>query len=237
MRLQSCFHAAPESETFLEEPNAGALPGHGDVASPVRQDIDPVLLQNTRSYLVGRLLKLNPKGELLTAWEQFYRIYNPVLRRFAIRCYVPKASLDDCIQQVWFELVRKLRDFKFDPARGRFSSWLYRLVRSRAIDLLRNETSHATETLPAQAAARLPSREADPAISYECRSQREAVHGVLAELQKQISERSYRVLHLRWIEGRTVTETAACLGLKPAQVWCHEHRMKQKFLRLFGRDG
>jgi hypothetical protein len=58
---------------------------------------------------------------------------------------------------------------------------------------------------------------------------------VLAELRSQVSECSYRVLYLRWIEGRTASETAAALGLIPEQVWFREYRMKNHFRRLFRR--
>jgi hypothetical protein len=37
------------------------------------------------------------------------------------------------------------------------------------------------------------------------------------------------------VEGRTVQETADCLGLTPRQVWFREHRMKRQFRRLLDR--
>jgi DNA-directed RNA polymerase specialized sigma24 family protein len=56
---------------------------------------------------------------------------------------------------------------------------------------------------------------------------------VLAALGRQVSQRSYRVLHMRYIDGRTVADIAAVLELTPGQVRSRLHRMKQKFQLLF----
>ncbi len=54
----------------------------------------------------------------------------------------------------------------------------------------------------------------------------------LAEIQQRVSATTYQVLHLRWLEGRSVVEVAARLDLTPQQVWYRQHRAKQKFREL-----
>jgi hypothetical protein len=75
---------------------------------PEVDDFDLALLQHTQAYLECRSRRLIPSVELLAAWERFYRVYDPLIRRFATAFHVPKDSQDDCIQQVWTELVKKL---------------------------------------------------------------------------------------------------------------------------------
>ena len=146
---------------------------------------------------------------------------------------MPTADLDDCVQEVWAELVTLVRGRRYDPQRGRFRTWLYTIVHSKATDLLRRRLRHPTESLGGRAAA-LGSREAGPAAEGERRSQQEAVWRVLAVLRRRVSERSYRVLYLRWIEGWTTREVAVALGLTSAQVRSRDHRMKGKCRSLFG---
>jgi RNA polymerase sigma factor (sigma-70 family) len=74
---------------------------------------------------------------------------------------MPKTDLDDCVQEVWAELVTLLRVLRYDPRRGRFRTWLYTIVHSRATDLLRRRLRHPADGLGARAAA-LGSREGDP---------------------------------------------------------------------------
>jgi RNA polymerase sigma-70 factor (ECF subfamily) len=202
---------------------------------PSGDDLDSGLLQDTQAYLECRDQHLVADRRLVTAWEQFYRTYDPLLRRFAIACHVPVPDLNDCAQQVWVVLLARLRSFRYDPRRGRFRCWLYTLVRNKAADLLRGRSQHPSALLGCRAAAVLRSRDGDPAAEYERRRRQVVVRRVLTELRRRVPERCYRVLYLRYVEGRTVGETAATLGLTPAQVWPLEHRGRQRFRRLFER--
>jgi DNA-directed RNA polymerase specialized sigma24 family protein len=61
------------------------------------------------------------------------------------------------------------------------------------------------------------------------------VHQVLGELEKHAPRQNYRILHMHWIEGRPMSEIAACLNLSIKQVWARHHRAKHKFRCLFER--
>jgi RNA polymerase sigma-70 factor (ECF subfamily) len=196
-------------------------------------DIDLELLQQAQRYLECRSRGRDPDGGLTAAWEEFFRIYNPLIGRLTVACQVPRDSHDDCVQQVWVEVVKKLPAFRYDPRRGRLLTWLNRITRGKAIDLRRRRSCRPTHNLTARQQADLPGTETDPAAAYERRRQREAVWFVLGELRSQVSECSYRVLYLRWVEGRTAAETAAAVGLTAPQVWFREYRMKNHFRRLF----
>jgi hypothetical protein len=142
-------------------------------ASSPEADIDPELLRATQSYLECRSFCLPPWPELSAAWDQFYDSYAPLLRRFALSLRVPRDSVDDCVQLAWVELLGKLPAFDYDPRRGRFCSWLFSIVRSKAVDLRRRRTKHLTETLPADWEEALPDRDADPAAWFERHAEQE----------------------------------------------------------------
>jgi RNA polymerase sigma-70 factor (ECF subfamily) len=168
------------------------------------------------------------------AWDQFYRVCDPLIRRFAVTCRVPKADLNDCLQEVWIELVRALPDFRYDPGRGLFRSWLYSLVHSKATDLIRRRARRPTANLDRAAGAPLFERDADPAAECERKGLQETVQHMLARLRQQVSARSYLALYMGSIEGRTAVEVAAALGLTPGQVRLRQHRMRQKLRVLCG---
>jgi RNA polymerase sigma factor (sigma-70 family) len=200
---------------------------------PAKHDIDRDLLQKTQAYLECQSKRLPADWPLRKAWEQFYDAYAPLIRRFAAGCGVRNVDLDDCVQQVLIEVVRRLGNFRHDPERARFRSWLYALVHRRAADLLRYRLRHPTEPLSEVAAAELRARDGDPAAAYERQRQRATVRRVLADLNRRISILDYCVFHMRWMEGRSVPEVAIALGLTPAQVSRRSYRVKQKFRRLF----
>jgi len=52
----------------------------------------------------------------------------------------------------------------------------------------------------------------------------------------QSSEKSYRVLHLRYCQGMSAPQVAGALDLTPQQVWVREHRMKKKLAALLAEQ-
>ena len=196
-------------------------------------EISPRLVADTQTYLNCLSQQHPPSPPLVEAWERLYQLCGPLIRQFVLACRVPRADLGDCLQEVWAELVRALRSFHYDPWRGRFSSWLYSLVRSKAVDLIRRRNRRPAGSLPDSAADALADPGTDPAAAWDRRSLQEAVRRTLAELRRRVPARSYRVLHMRWMEGRSVAEIAAALGLSAQQVRFRHHRMKHKFQVLF----
>ena len=191
-------------------------------------------LEDARSYLECRARRQAPGPHLAHAWECFYQRCAALLRRYARACRVPPADLEDCLQAVWAELVGALPTFRYEPGRGLFRSWLFALVRARAVDLLRRRLRRPTERIRSRTGAALRSREADPAAACERQAEREAVRLLLAEFRHRVSRRNYHVLHMRSVEGRSVGETAAALDLTPEQVRYRHHRMMRKFRSLAG---
>lgn len=198
----------------------------------VEDDIDVALLQNTQAYLACLSRRRIPSPSLRQAWEQFYRTYDPVIRRFAAARGLHAADLGDCIQEVWVAIIGHLGQFQYAPKRGRFASWLYTLVQSKVIDLVRRRTRHPLENLTAKKAAALSSPLADPAAGSDGYWEPILFQRALDQLRRQVPPRSYRTLYLRLVEGWTTGEIATDLGLTPAQVRLIHFRTKQKLRDL-----
>jgi RNA polymerase sigma factor (sigma-70 family) len=199
------------------------------VASSNQDDIDPELLHKTQAYLDCLRSRRSPPWHSITAWHKFYGVYDPLIRRLAVACGARAVDLDDCVQEVWIALVTRLGGFCPDSHRGRFRSWLYCLVQSKAADLVRRRTRHPLDRLTPELEIALFGSACDPAPEYELQRRRVLVHRVLDALRQKVPARSYRVFYMHWMEGRTIPEIAATLDLTPEQVWTLDHRTKQKF--------
>jgi RNA polymerase sigma factor (sigma-70 family) len=193
------------------------------------KDIDPGLLQDVQAYLECLSNQQAPHGQRLSRWERFYQVCAPLIRQFALARGVPKGDLGDCLQDVWLALITSLRGFRYDPERGQFNSWLFALVRSKAIDLARKQCRHASESLSGREEIVPAGEDTDPLARCEGKHQREIVRDVMAELWRHLPPRSYDVLFLRSIKDLEVTEVARVLELTPAQVRQRHHRAKKKF--------
>jgi RNA polymerase sigma factor (sigma-70 family) len=109
-------------------------------------------------------------------------------------------------------------------------AWLYAVVRSKATDLIRRKTRHSAQSLTeAIEAGHEPRGDAsDPADVYERQWENTLLRTVMDELHGEVSDRSYRVLEMRLLEGRSVAEVAVALKLSSAGVRCRQHRMMRK---------
>jgi len=212
----------------------------------VRRDLKRQKIQFDRSTLEGvkRHLRATAKGtrpdaDSVHAWRAFYKQCDPLIRRF-VRIYVSTTNdLDDCTQEVWVRLVRRLRKFDYDPSRGAFSSWLYRVVRSATADYFRHEyrvngLTHESPMMAAQTDDR-----SDPAKLAEYMESDRAVDAILVKIRENVSRPNYDLLYMRWVQGRPVKDVAEAMQLSQQQVWYREHRARKKLrgvLSPLGRD-
>jgi RNA polymerase sigma-70 factor (ECF subfamily) len=146
--------------------------------------------------------------------------------------HLSEADRNDCVRDVWGEIIAKLGHFQYDPSRGLLRTWIWTLVRNKEGDLVRRRARHRQGALSDAVQASLVGRHIDPALVFEQRSTQDLVSEALDELARNTPNRSYRVLHLLWFEGRTVPEIADTLGLTPSQVRFRHHRVKRKLFHL-----
>jgi RNA polymerase sigma-70 factor (ECF subfamily) len=197
-----------------------------------RDEPDRATLEAIKAYLDCRSRGIEPPPRLAAAWEAFYGSYAPRIRKFLRRWALSEADRNDCLQEVWHEVVSQLGRFGHDPGRARLSTWLMTLARNKAVDVIRRRSRHPLESLDDSGEAAALDPGPDPSAEYERRRTLARVHRVLAQLSSQVSPMSFQVVYLRWIEGRPTAEVAAALALTPGQVRVRTCRMKRKVSRL-----
>jgi RNA polymerase sigma-70 factor, ECF subfamily len=58
------------------------------------------------------------------SWENFVRIYAPLISRYCRRRGLQESDANDVVQDVLLQVSRDIREFKYDAQRGRFRNWL-----------------------------------------------------------------------------------------------------------------
>ena len=188
-------------------------------------------LQAAQVYLEQRLAS----GQELPAdgWQRFYAIYEPLIRRFAGRCHVSADELDDCVQEVLQTIVVTLRDFKYDRRRGSFRGWLYRVVRSRATDLLRRRLRRAPRAAATSRVVERVDPTADPAVEVDRRWRAAVLQTALDQLRQEVTPRNFEVFYLRSAKELSVSEVAVRTGSTPDKVRYRHYRTIRKFRELY----
>ncbi len=132
--------------------------------------------------------------------------YGPRLKSWLIYRGESAHGAEDIVQDVMIAIWRKAD--RFDPAKARFSTWLYALARNRWID--RNRKERRSETKPPDEMARLQDGPVDSAEAEYNRS--EASEAVRREMALLAPEQKL-VLHLAFFEGLTHAQIAERTGL------------------------
>jgi len=228
-RLLPTMEESPGHHLIDESADAAtSIKDYGMTSHGTRTNL--MLLGWSQEYLRLQLQQQSPDSLLSAAWDEFYRVYDDLIRRFAFSRGLTGSDADDCVQTVWMEVASRFGDFQVSETRAGLRSWLYTLVRSNASNLLRRRRRRPAESLDVAREVGLEpvGREADPPQLLEQDWERALLETLLKELQQEISETNWRLLRMRCLEGWEVAEVAAELGLSSEQVWYRQRRLMKK---------
>lgn len=143
------------------------------------------------------------------ALEQLYDRYSALVFSVALRVLHDHALAEDVTQEVFLRIWRQ--PASFDPARGRFISWISSVARNRALDEQRRMSRRRrAEDQDEDPILRLPAegRGDDPAHETVLADERRRVH----EAMRDLPEAQRRVIELAYFGGLTQTEIAERTG-------------------------
>lgn len=138
----------------------------------------------------GELLSRLHSGEI-SSLETLYDRYGGYVHALALRVLGSVEEAEEVVQDVFWQLWKtKLR---YDPAQGRFSTWLFVITRSRSLDRLRSKRRRPrTEPLPVDSSGPLASdNPEESAFIAERRGHVLTALGQLPSAQRQALELSF----------------------------------------------
>ena len=96
-----------------------------------------MLTELTRQYLSAHTQGRCPSDLLAAAWHEFYRIYSNFIQRLVHSHGLKGLDADDCVQDVWSEVVIRFPQLSHLDEQAKLRGWLYTIARSKAINLYR----------------------------------------------------------------------------------------------------
>lgn len=154
-------------------------------------------------------------------WPRFYRVALGILSR--------PADAEDAAQDALIRLLERLSGF--DPAKGAFASWAYRLAVNVAVDRLR-ERRRGGVTVALESVAPRSGGE-DPARDVAEQETLELVRAAIAELPEQ----QRAVISLRDGEGRSTSEVASILSSTTGNVRAQLYHARKKVAARLASKG
>jgi len=138
-----------------------------------------------------------------TALAELYDRFGGIAYRLAYRVLRDQVLAQDAVQEAFLTAWRTA--VRFDPSRGKASSWLLTLVHRRAVDLVRREDRRRGDRLDDVPVADVEAVDE----TAEVREQRRAVQAALAQLPAEQRE----ALELAYYGGLSQSELAERLGV------------------------
>lgn len=197
-------------------------------SEPVRST-DPRMILNVQNFLEGKFEALVPPEELGDDWQRFYDSYSRIIRRFAVSCGMQDCDIDECSQEVWVAVVNGLQKFQHDPARGRFRSWLYRIVSNKAADIVRDRMKHQSLSLNNSSTVfDLPDSAPQPMQNLDAAWRSELLREAMNVLKASSKPRDFQIFVQRTLQKKPAAEVGEQQDLSEGAVRVIDHRLRKQ---------
>ena len=162
------------------------------------------------------------------AWSRFVDLYLPVIQDFCSSRGLQRSDAHDVSQEVLKAVVRAIQQFEYDPDKGTFKAWLYRVVRSKLANFFaksakqpkgtgRTTVHHMLEQLPAET----PDEEAAWNLQY----QKRLLHWATEQVALEVDEKSFEAFRRTTFGDESVRDVAAELGITAGAIYTAKHRI------------
>ncbi len=163
-----------------------------------------------------------------SAWRQFVHMYAPLIHRFLRRCQLQDADAEDVAQEVFRTVAQSIRQFEYDPQRGRFRDWLYKVARSRLADHLACQKRQVKPKGGPDGDSRLEQwalSEEDLADDWENEYMRHVFRWAVERIRNEFRESTWRAFWQTSVDGTPAKIVADRLGMSVGAVYIARSRV------------
>ena len=173
------------------------------------------------------------------SWEEFYRIYWPLVLDIGRKLGMPQDSCADLMQEIMIDLFNGEPLLRYDPAKGKFRTYFGVLVRHKAVEMLRKSarfpvvsardngvSTSFSEGLPAS----LNVDDLDESNPFQKLFDEEyrkcLLTAAMNELRNTVEPKTYAIFEMVVLQERPQKEVARYLGINRAtiDVYCSRCR-------------
>ena len=162
-------------------------------------------------------------------WSRLVNTFGPIVYRWCRTSGVSEFDSPDLVQEVFASVARRIGDFERQKESGSFRSWLATITRNQIRDHFRKQMKREQARGGTEALVILKEREdsLDQSISAESVNS-PLIRRVLASVQIEFEEKTWRAFWMTTIENRTASDVAEQIGLSVASVYQSKSRVLRR---------
>ncbi len=161
-------------------------------------------------------------------FDELVRRYQASVFRIVAATLGPdkNADVEDCVQEVFIDVFYKIGNFRFQ---SRFSTWLYRVARNKAVDVLRKPRFR----LP-HVDSEAVKEQIDAESGFEEQRVVEATDQRVRDSVQSLPTRQRSVVYLFYWMEVPIAEIAELMSMKSGTVKSELHRARQRLAKQMG---
>lgn len=159
-----------------------------------------------------------------TAWADFCAQYEEIIRAFSRRQGVFGSSADDIVQDVLMSLTKAMPGFEYDPAKGKFRSYLKTVV-VRAIFRRRDRDRGGAPLSDLDDAGRLGVEDEALEAIWEEEWRQQHLRRAMRIIESEFNSNDLKCFQAYVVEGGDTADVAVLLGVSADQIYSAKHRI------------
>lgn len=178
-----------------------------------------VSMETTHQSLLERVK--NPADQ--TSWNEFYRLYSPILVRYARQHGLNRHEAEDIMQECMRLLVKEMPRFKYCRSRGRFKAFL----RTLANNTLKN-SFRRRRPRPAKSGELSGLAQSEQQSAWDDAWLREHLSYCLKRVETKFSPDTRAAFRYHVLLGWPVEKVCRTLGITENQVYLAKSRVTKR---------
>jgi len=181
--------------------------------------------------LLLRIRNSNDSG----AWQEFVDLYSPIVRGYCLQRKLQHSDTDDIVQEVFAGVSTAIRQFEYDPGKGRFRSWFGTIVANRIRNCLAKQSIRHCQSIDSQQEldsnnGRIPTPEvySDPDSAWVELFSERVFRYACTRIRPDISDIQWSCFEATWVRNENAADVAKALQLPIHQIYVNKSRVLKR---------
>lgn len=167
-------------------------------------------------------------GTNQAAWQEFVKLYGPVVYGFARKRGLQDADAADLMQDVLRSVSNAISRLEYDRKQGTFRGWLYTITRNKVFNFLsarRHRPQGTGDSSTNEMLNSHPDASSDGEDTWEMEYQRRVAAVAMERVKGEFQEKTWRAFWLTAVDGVAVAEVSRQTGLSAGAIYVAKSRV------------